>query len=96
MDDEWDTDPDFQAKDDSNGDGSGTVAVSNPFLKPVETVTQDPYGRRAEYGAPLVKDAGPVPPVSSGAKIVKRANSFDRFGGGGKKCVVCGKTAYAA
>ena len=45
MDDEWDTDPDFQAKDDSNGDGSGTVAVSNPFLKPVETVTQDPYGR---------------------------------------------------
>lgn len=33
------------------------------------------------------------PPV---AVKIKRANSFDRFGGGGVRCVVCDKRAYAA
>ena len=56
-------------------------------------------GGAAAVANPFAKSmSSPAPapaPAPSGVPI-KRANSFTRFGGGGVKCVNCGKTVYAA
>lgn len=52
----------------------------------------------AAVANPFLSNAPTPAPVAAppAAVKVKRAASFDRFGGGGVKCVICGKTAYAA
>lgn len=82
MADEWATDPDFECKVDQLGarHGGGTASVANPFLGDVLKSQQAP--------APA-----PAPPK---ANPIRRANSFDRFGGGGVRCTVCYKMVYAA
>ena len=61
--------------------GTGRAAVANPFMQ-----------LRAEKATEKATEQS-GPPV---AVKVRRANSFDRFGGGGVRCALCDKKVYAA